>query len=179
MRIDRESYFVESTNTFSVSTLLSLPSPFPYLLEDPERLVPHHTSWLSIGVATTSIAARQIRCLDCRLTGASCWQHRPRLFPAKFIPTLIHHPIGPPQQETHWSRWNGLPTLGGIRDALIGRLLTAPRDVATSEVSSRSFVMNVNLRVDVWQCWYRVWLFELTNKVTSWTPLRVSHHSEQ
>jgi len=58
-------------------------------------------------------------------------------FPRKLEPTLVCHPTGPPPGEPDaLTTSTETSTPWGIRDALIGRLPTAPRDVATSEVDS-------------------------------------------
>ena len=135
---------VLSANTFSSSTTVS--SPFLRLSGDP--LYTSHTRHPSTGVLNGSVQifAYQIRC-HVRTVD---WQ-TPAVdnvysssFPSNSYPgSSITWLDRPHRSRTHWPRWHGVTDSSplGICNALIGRLPTAPRDVATSEAGSWSLVI--------------------------------------
>ena len=103
---------------------------------------PHHCQFSSVG-----FDAQTVICQTPAVGNVD--SHR---FPTRFLPTLIHHLARPPSREqdalTTVTR-TPIPWAWVICDALIGRLLTAPQDLATSEAGSWSLVIESSEVVDV------------------------------
>jgi len=114
---DRESHFVECTNTSSRSVT------FPYPAREPARPTRRPTASADVSTpSSVSISARQIWCLGRgrRLTSASCWQWRPRRFPAENSnPRRSIIRLDRPLESQMTSTETSTPW--GIRDALIVR----------------------------------------------------------